>query len=175
MWDGPSKERNKTMNQSRFVVFGLFVFSMFCWSGIPLGEAASLMSDGVKVKAQSGDVTVTSQPGLPQLWLKSEEGKIGGARLQLVKNTKGKAKHSGKHADGQGKGKRKNGKGKADKGKTEKVQESKETKDRAQNRGRGRDESRMRGLDRADEMAGEHGQHGRAKARTNQRRSNTTN
>jgi len=163
------------MNQSRFVVCGLFVFSMFCWSGIPLGEAASLMSDGAKVKAQSGDVTVISQPGLPQLWLKSEEGKIGGARLQLAKNTKGKAKHSGKHMDGKGKGQRKNSKTKADKGKTEKIQESKETKDRAQNRGRGRDESRTRGLDRADEMAGKHGQRGRAKARANQGRSNTTN
>jgi hypothetical protein len=163
------------MNQSRFVVCGLFVFSMFCWSGIPLGEAASLMSDGAKVKAQSRDVTVTSQPGLQQLGLKSEEGKIGGARLQLAKNTKGKAKHSGKHTDGKGKKKRKNGKAKADKGKTEKVHESKETKDRAKNRGRGRDESRMRGLDRADEMAGEHGQHGRAKARANQGRSKATN
>jgi hypothetical protein len=163
------------MNQSRCVVCGLFVFSMFCWSGIALGEPASLISDAAKVKAQSGDVPVTSQLGLPELWLKSEEGKIGGARLQLAKNTKGKAKHSGKHTDGQGKGKRKNGKAKADKGKTEKVHKSKETKDRAQNRGRGRDESRVRGLGRADEMAGEHGQHGRAKARANQGRSNTTN
>jgi len=163
------------MNQSRFVVCGLFVFWMFCWSGISLGETASLIADAAKVKATSGDVPVTSQPGLPQLWLKSEEGKIGSARLQLAKNTKGKAKHSGKHADGQGKGKRKNGKAKADKGKTEKVHESKETKDRAKNRGRGRDESRMRGLDRADEMAGEHGQHGRAKARANQGQSNTGN
>jgi len=163
------------MNQSRFVVCGLFVFSMFCWSGIPLGEAASLISDGAKVRAQSGEVTITSQSGFPQFWLKSEEGKIGGARLQLAKNTKGKAKHSGKHADGKSKGKKKNGKAKADKGKTEKVQETKEIKDRAQNRGRGRDESRRRGLDRADEMAGEHGQQGRAKARENQGRSNTTN
>ena len=163
------------MNQSRFVVCGLFVFSMFCWSGVPVGEAASLISDGDEIKVQSGDVTVTSQPGLPELWLKSEEGKIGGARLQLAKNTKGKTKHRGKHTNGQGKGKRKNGKAKADKGKTEKVQESKETKDRAKNRGRGRDESRMRGLDRADEMAGEHGQHGRAKARANQGRSKATN
>ena len=163
------------MNQSRFVVCGVFVSWMFCWSGISLGETASLIADAAKVKATSGDVPVTSQPGLPQLWLKSEEGKIGGARLQLAKNTKGKAKHSGKHTDGKGKGQRKNGKTKADKGKTEKVQESKETKDRAQNRGRGRDESRMRGLDRADEMAGEHGQHGRAKARANQGRSNTDN
>lgn len=140
-----------------------------------MGEAASLISDGDEIKVQSGDVTVTSQPGLPELWLKSEEGKIGGARLQLAKNTKGKTKHRGKHTNGQGKGKRKNGKAKADKGKIEKVQESKETKDRAKNRGRGRDESRMRGLDRADEMAGEHGQHGRAKARANQGRSKATN
>ena len=163
------------MNQSRLVICGLFVFSMFCWSGVLLGEAASLISDGAKVKAPSRDVTVTSQRGLPELWLKSEEGKIGGARLQLAKNTKGKAKHSGKHTNGKGKGKRKNSKVKADKEKREKVYESKETKDRAKNRGRGRDESRMRGLDRADEMAGEHGQHGRAKARANQGRSNTTN
>ena len=163
------------MNQSRFVVCGLFVFSMFCWSGIALGEPASLISDAAKVKAQSGEVTIISQPGFPQLWLKSEEGKIGGARLQLVKNTKGKAKHSGKHTDGKVKGQRKNGKTKADKGKTEKIQESKETKYRAQNRGRGRDESRTRGLDRADEIAGEHGQHGRAKARENQGQSKTTN
>jgi len=162
------------MNQSRFVVCGLFVFSMFCWSGISLGEAASLISDGAEVQAQSGDVTVTSQRGLPELWLKSAEGKVGGARLQLAKNTKGKAKHSGKHTNGQGKKKRKNGKTKANKGKTEKVQETKEIKDRAQNRGRGKDESRMRGLDRADEMAVEHGQRGRAKARANQGRSNTT-
>ena len=163
------------MNQSRFVVCGLFVFSMFCWSGIPLGEAAGLIADAAKVKAQSGNVPVISQPGLPGLWLKSEEGKVGGARLQLAKNTKGKAKHSGKHTDGKGKKKRKNGKAKADKGKTEKVHKSKEIKDPAQKRGRGRDESRMRGLDRADEMAGEHGQHGRAKARANQGRSNTDN
>ena len=163
------------MNQSRFVVCGLFVFSMFCWSGIALGEPASLISDAAKGKAQSGEMTVISQPGLPQLWLKSEEGKIEGARLQLAKNKKGKAKHSGKHTDGKGKGKRKNGKAKANKGKTEKVQESKETKDRAQNRGRGKDESRRRGLDRADEMAGEHGQQGRAKARANQGRSKATN
>ena len=140
-----------------------------------MGEAASLISDGAEVKAQSGDVTVTSQRGLPELWLKSEEGKVKGASLQLAKNTKGKAKHSGKHKDGKGKGQRKNSKTRADKVRTKKVHESKETKDRAQNRGRGRDESRMRGLDRADEMAGEHGQHGRAKARANQGRSNTDN
>jgi hypothetical protein len=163
------------MKQARCMVCGLFVFSMFCWSEVPLGEAASLISGDAKVKTQSEDATVTSQPDLPQLWLKSEEGKVEGARLQLAKNTKGKAKHSGKHTDGKGKGKRKNGKTKADKGKTEKVQETKEFKDRAQNRGRGRDESRTRGLDRADEIAGEHGQHGRAKARENQGQSKTTN
>jgi hypothetical protein len=160
------------MNQSRFVVCGLFVFWMFCWSGISLGEAASLIADAAKVKATSGDVPVASQPGLPQLWLKSEEGKVGGARLQLAKNSMGKAKHRGKHTDN--KGKRKNSKTKADKGKIEKVQESKEAKDPNQKRSLGRDESRMRGFDRADEMAGEHGQHGRAKARTNHGRSNTT-
>ena len=104
------------MKQARCMVCGLFVFSMFCWSGIPLGEAASLISDGAKVRAQSGEVTITSQPGFPQFWLKSEEGKIGGARLQLAKNTKGKAKHSGKHADGQSKGKRKNRKSSGDQG-----------------------------------------------------------